>query len=108
MFVGRNSAYLRDPALAQAALQRWAVSDDAAFDAQCIAHVLDHGLAEHLYPAHLLKSWTAVRDEIGLGVPGATAQALRAAVNRLFGARFKQRHAMRTARQALGFDGKED
>ena len=108
MFVGRNSAYLSDTASAQAALQRWAVPDAAAFDAQCIAQVLDHGLAEHIYPAHLLKTWTAVRDEIGLGVPDATAQALRAAVNRLFGARFKQRHAMRTARQALGFVGKED
>ena len=84
--------------------------DDAMtdHDAARIAQVLDHGLAEHLYPAHLLKTWTAVRDEIGLGVPDATAQALRAAVNRRFGARSKQRHAMRTARQALGFVGKGD
>lgn len=94
--------------LGKAALQRWAVPDAATFAAQCIAQVLDHGLAEHLYPAHLLKTWTAVRDEIGLGVPDATALALRAAVNRRFGARFKQCHAMRTARQALGFVGKGD
>jgi nitrite reductase/ring-hydroxylating ferredoxin subunit len=108
MFVGRNSGYLSDASSAQATLQRWAVPDAAAFDAQCIAGVLDHGLAEYIYPAHLLKTWTAVRDEVALGVPDATAQTLRAAENRLFGARFKQRHVMRTARQALGFVGKED
>ncbi len=108
MFVGRNSGYLSDASSAQATLQRWAVPDAAAFDAQCIAGVLDHGLADYIYPAHLLKTWTAVRDELALGVPDATAQALRAAVNRLFGARFKHRHLMRTARQALGFVGKED
>ena len=56
----------------------------------------------YIFPAHLLKTWAAVRDEIALGVPDATAQALRAAVNRLFGARFKQRHVLRTAHQALG------
>lgn len=108
MFVGRNSGYLTEATTAQVALRRWAVPDAAAFDAQCIASVLDHGLAEYIYPAHLLKTWTAVRDEIALGVPDATAQTLRAAVNRLFGTRFKQRHLMRTARQALGFVGKED
>ena len=108
MFVGRNSGYL-DPAVpAAAALQRWAVTDAAAFDAHCRASVLDHGLALHILPAHLLKTWAAVRDEIALGVPRATAQALRAAVNRLFKARLKQRHVLRVAHQALGFVAKED
>ncbi len=108
MFVGRNSGYL-DPAVpAAAALQRWAVTDAAAFDAHCRASVLDHGLALHILPAHLLKTWAAVRDEIALGVPKATAQTLRAAVNRLFKARLKQRHVLRVAHQALGFVAKED
>jgi hypothetical protein len=31
-----------------------------------------------------------------------------AAVNRLLAVRFKQRHALRAAHQALGFVGKED
>ena len=108
MFVGRNTAYLLadDPALP--ALQRWAVADAAAFDAQCIARVLDHGMALYILPAHLLKTWAAVRDEIALGVPDAAADAMRAAVNRLFAARFKQRHVLRNARQALGFVARED
>ena len=108
LFVGRNSGYL-DPAVStDAALQRWAAPDVSAFDANCRATVLDHGLALHILPAHLLKTWAAVRDEIALGVPEATAQALRAAVKRLFAARFKQRHVLRGAHQALGFVAKED
>ena len=108
MFVGRNSGYLDAAMPAAAALQRWTVPDAAAFDAHCTATVLDHGLALHILPAHLLKTWAAVRDEIALGVPEATAQALRAAVNRLFAARLKQRHMLRVAHQALGFVAKED
>ena len=90
------------------ALRRWAVADAEAFDAQCIATLLDHGLALYIFSAHLLKTWTAVRDQIALGVPEATAQAMRAAVNRLFSARFKQRHVLRTAHQAVGFVARED
>ena len=108
LFVGRNSAYLSADDPAVPALQRWAVADAQAFDAQSTATVLDHGLALYIFPAHLLKTWAAVRDEIALGVPDATAQALRAAVNRLFAARFKQRHVLRTAHQALGFVARED
>ncbi len=108
LFVGRNSPYLAADDPAATALKRWAVADVPVFDAQCTATVLDHGLALYIFPAHLLKTWAAVRDEIALGVPDATAQALRAAVNRLFSARFKQRHVLRTAHQALGFVGRED
>ena len=108
LFVGRNTPYLAadDPALP--ALRRWAVADARAFDARCTATLLDHGLALYILPVHLLKTSIAVRDEIALGVPEATAQALRAAVNRLFGARFKQRHVLRTAHQAVGFVARED
>ena len=108
MFVGRNSGYLVADDAAQPALERWAVADAQAFDAQCRERLLDHGLAQYIYPAHLLKTWAAMHDEIALGVPDTTAQALRAAVNRLFAARFKQRHVLRTAHQALGFVAKED
>ncbi|HEY4958957.1 MAG TPA: Rieske (2Fe-2S) protein [Caldimonas sp.] len=108
LFVGRNSSYLAADEPGAPALQRWAVADAQAFDAQCTATLLDHGLALYILPVHLLKTWAAVRDEIALGVPDATAQALRAAVNRLFGARFKQRHVLRTAHQAVGFVARED
>jgi nitrite reductase/ring-hydroxylating ferredoxin subunit len=108
LFLGRNTPYLAAEDAAMPALRRWAVADAQAFDAQCVATLLDHGLALYILPVHLLKTWSAVRDEIALGVPEATAQALRAAVNRLFGTRFKQRHVLRTARQAVGFVARED
>ncbi|MEP7300169.1 MAG: Rieske (2Fe-2S) protein [Caldimonas sp.] len=108
LFAGRNTPYLVADDPAMPALRRWAVADAEAFDAQCIATLLDHGLAQYIYPVHLLKTSVAVRDEIALGVPDSTARALRAAVNRLFGARFKQRHLLRTARQAVGFVARED
>jgi hypothetical protein len=70
--------------------------------------VLDHGLAQYIFPVHLLKTWVAVRDQIALGVAEETAAAMRAAVNRLFAARFKQRHLLRTAQQAAAFVARED
>ena len=109
LFAGRNTPWLVADDPAMPALGRWAVADASAFDAECRARVLDHGLAQYIFPVHLLKTWAAVRDEIALGVADDTAQALRAAVNRLlFGARFKQRHLLRTARQAAGFVARED
>jgi hypothetical protein len=108
LFAGRNTPWLAADDPAMPALCRWAVADAPAFDAQCRARVLDHGLAQYIFPVHLLKTWAAVRDEIALGAADDTAQALRAAVNRLFGARFKQRHLLRTARQAAGFVARED
>ena len=108
LFLGRNTPWLAADDPAMPALRRWAVADAAAFDAQCAARVLDHGLAQYIFPVHLLKTWIAVQDQIALGVADDTAAALRAAVNRLFGARFKQRHLLRTARQAAAFVARED
>lgn len=65
-------------------------------------------MALYIHAVHLLKTWAAVRGEIALSVPDGTAQALRAAVNRLFSARFKQRHLLRMAHQAIGFVARED
>ncbi len=98
LFAARNAKYLRAPDQAGPVGMH---VDAALFDAQCIARLLDHGLAPHIFPAHLLKTWLAVRDEIRLGVAATTAAWLRAAVVQLFAARLKQRHVMRNAQQAL-------
>ena len=108
LFAGRNTPWLVADDAAVPALARWAVADAEAFDAECRERVLDHGLAQYIFPVHLLKTWNAVRDEIALGVDAATATVLRAALNRFFAARFKQRHLLRTARQAAAFVAKED
>ena len=108
MFVGRNSGYLDPGMTAQTAIREWAVTDEAAFHDRAIATIVDHGIGLPIFPAHWLKTWSAVRDEVAAGLPAGARSAMLAAVNRLLAVRFKQRHALRTAHQALGFVGKED
>jgi nitrite reductase/ring-hydroxylating ferredoxin subunit len=108
MFVGRNSGYLDPNLAAQKAIAEWAVADETAFHERAIATIVDHGMGLPILPAHSLKTWSAVRDEVAAGLPAGARAAMLAAVNRLLAVRFKQRHALRTAHQALGFVGKED
>jgi hypothetical protein len=108
MFVGRNSGYLDSGLAAEAAIREWGVTDDAAFPDRSIATIIDHGIGLPIFPAHRLKTWSAVREEVAAGVPDGERTAVLAAVNRLLAVRFKQRHVLRTVRQALGFIDKED
>jgi nitrite reductase/ring-hydroxylating ferredoxin subunit len=108
LFVGRNSGYLDPNMAAQTAIREWAVTDETAFHERAIATIVDHGVGLPIFPAHWLKTWSAVRDEVAAGLPASARTAMLAAVNRLLAVRFKQRHALRTAHQALGFVGKED
>ena len=108
MFVGRNSGYLDPGMAAQTVIQEWAVTDETAFHERAIATIVDHGIGLPIFPAHRLKTWSAVREEVAAGLPAGARTAMLAAVNRLLAVRFKQRHVLRTAHQALGFVGKED
>jgi nitrite reductase/ring-hydroxylating ferredoxin subunit len=108
LFVGRNSVYLDPNVPAQTAIREWAVTDEAAFHERAIAAIVDHGTGLPIFHAHWLKTWSAVRDEVAAGLPAGARVAMLAAVNRLLAVRFKQRHTLRTAHQALGFVGKED
>ena len=108
LFVGRNSGYLDKDMTGEAALRRWGVSDETAFDAGAMARIVDHGLGLPIFPAHWLKTWTAVRDESEAGAPAATRAAMLAAANRLLAVHFKERHALRTAHQAFEFVARED
>ena len=108
LFVGRNSGYLYANMAAQTAIAAWAVTDEAAFHERAIAAIVDHGIGLPIFAAHWLKTWSAVRDEVAAGLPAGARTAMLAAVNRLLAVQFKQRHALRTAHQALGFVAKED
>jgi nitrite reductase/ring-hydroxylating ferredoxin subunit len=107
MFVGRNSGYLDPNMSAKKALRKWTVSDEAGFHENAIAAIVDHGIGLPIFPAHLLKTWSAVRDEVAAGLPPTVATAMLAAVHRLLAVRFKQRHGLRTAHQALAFVRRE-
>ena len=63
MFVGRNSGYLDASLDAQAAIDRWAVVDETAFNQRAIATLVDHGIGLPILPAHWLKTWSAVSEE---------------------------------------------
>jgi nitrite reductase/ring-hydroxylating ferredoxin subunit len=108
LFVGRNSAYLDKNLSVEVAIRDWGVSDEAAFHERAIATIVDHGVGLPIFPAHWLKTWSAVRDEAEAGLPDHARAAMLAAVNRLLAVRFKERHPLRTARQALGFVARED
>lgn len=95
-FVARNQRYLRaEPAV------DYAVEDREAFHAAAYATCTDHGYADPIYSAHLVKTWLAVRNlERELGK--AAGDAALAGLNRLFGAKLKQKHVRRQVRESLG------
>ena len=107
LFVGRNTPYLESGTTTESALAAWLVEDPKSFDAQAPSQIIDHGLGLPIFAVHRLKTWLAVRDILALGAPPSTADSLRAAVRRLLWARFKERHALRAATQALRFVERE-
>jgi hypothetical protein len=85
----------------------WGVTDEVAFHERAMATIVDHGIGLPIFAAHWLKTWSAVRGEVAAGLPASARTTMLAAVNRLLAVHFKQRHALRTAHQALAFVGKE-
>jgi nitrite reductase/ring-hydroxylating ferredoxin subunit len=107
LFVGRNKSYLAAAPDPGSELERWSIADDSEFHRHAIATIVDHGVGLPIFPVHWLKTWTAVRDEVAMGLSPAARRAGLAAVNRLLAVRFKQRHSLRNAHQALGFVARE-
>jgi nitrite reductase/ring-hydroxylating ferredoxin subunit len=95
-FVGRNAAFLDRGLDAQA----WRVDDARAFFDEVRERLLDHGLREPIFACHLLKTARAVQAEWATASPGCRA-VLLAALNRFLHSPIKQKHALRTARQAI-------
>jgi nitrite reductase/ring-hydroxylating ferredoxin subunit len=95
-FAGRNRRYL-DLQLDEAP---WFVDDAEAFFAGAHERLLDHGLRDPIFSAHLLKTTQAVEEEL----PAASESCRRyllAGLNRFLNSPIKQKHARRLARQAI-------
>ncbi len=107
LFVGRNTPYLAAEMSPTAAMAGWQVADLEAFDNAARLGLVDHGLGLDIFSVHRVKTFLAVQQALADGVPPALAGALHAALNRLLAARFKQRHALRGARQALDMVSRE-
>jgi hypothetical protein len=91
-FVGRNKRFLLP--------EPESVEDSDGVFARAHEAVLDHGLSEPIFSAHLVKTLLAVEREIPHVSPGCARQ-LTAALGRFFAARIKEKHPLRTARQAI-------
>lgn len=103
-FFGRNSeAQDRSVTLAN-----WQVDDQQAFLDQSLDSLFDHSQFEYIVTAHLIKTVTAVGDELDNNPDGAWKPTLLAALNRFLHSPLKRRHSMRTANQALSFVAIED
>ena len=103
-FVGRNRRYL-DLELARSE-QEWAVSDPDGFGTDVRELLLDHGVREPIYAAHLVKTAQAVQEE----VPHASETGsyyLLASLNRFLHTPIKQKHIRRFARQAVALVGRD-
>jgi nitrite reductase/ring-hydroxylating ferredoxin subunit len=95
-FLGRNRPYL-DLGIDERA---WRVADADAFVAATHERILDHGMRDPIFSAHLIKPTAAVAEE----APHASAScraALLASLNRYLQSPIKQQHVRRLARQAI-------
>ncbi len=98
-FVGRNAAFVDHELDTDA----WRVTDARGFFAEGFVGLLDHGQAEYIVSAHLVKLLCAVQAEVEAAPEAAWGPDLLAAANRFLHSPLKRKHTARTARQALGF-----
>ena len=103
-FVGRNTGFT----LAEPQLASWRVGNRAAFEAEAIARIHDHGEDRYILSAHLLKTYLAAREEADAAASPETGEIVLAAINRFLHAGLKRKHVLRTAHQALEFVALED
>lgn len=95
-FAGRIKRFV-DP---NADVSPWLVRDHDAFLETARALVLDHDRSEPIFSAHLIKTMTAVEQELP-HVTASCREPLVGALNRFLNAPLKEKHPLRTARQAL-------
>jgi hypothetical protein len=99
LFVGRNVKY-QDFSLAEPT----SPTDVAAYFEGRFTSLLDHGQPEPIISAHLVKILFAAHQE---WTEGHDCTELVPGVERFFTTPPKRHHALRTARQAIHFVGKE-
>lgn len=96
-FLGRNAKYVN----ADQDVTEWAVDDPLAFAEAAVTGAIDHGQAEYIVAAHVMKLPTAVLEEIATRPKAPWAGVLAASLNRFLNSPLKRKHTLRTAHQAL-------
>ena len=96
LFLGRSGRYV-DLSVDQ---QSWQVDDQAGFLEAAFGLILDHGMRDPIFSAHLLKTTIAVEEEV-LAAGESAPPSLLASLNRFLHSPLKQKHVRRLARQAI-------
>ena len=95
-WAGRNRSFID----LETDTSAWRVTDADAFFADVTGRLLDHGMRDPIFSAHLLKTSVAVRSELA-GASESCQTALLAALNRFLNSPIKMKHVRRLARQAI-------
>lgn len=95
-FIGRNSAFIDR----EVQIRDWQVEDPAVFSAEVHHKLLDHGLRDPIFSAHVLKTSVAVQGELRYA-SASCREALLAGLNRFLNSPLKTKHVRRLARQAI-------
>ena len=98
-FVGRNADAVKPGNLEQ----EWGVADAEAFLNETFKSYFDHGVAEPIVTAHLVKLTTAVSEEIEAAPEAPLRGTLLAALNRLLKNPPRRPQVLRLATQAVEF-----
>lgn len=95
-FLGRNRKYI-DCDLNVEAFQ---VTDRDSFFTTVHEQLLDHGLRDPIFSAHLLKTTIAIEEELTIASESC-GETMLSALNRFLNSPLKQKHTRRLARQAI-------
>jgi hypothetical protein len=102
-FAGRNA----DAVVNEPLLEDWRVEDGGAFLESGFRKLFDHGVAEPIVTAHLVKLTTAIEEELE-GAPDAPwRETILAALNRLLSNPPHRPQVLRLATQAVDFVARE-
>ena len=95
-FLGRNSGFIDK----QVTADDWRVENPTEFFDQVHETMLDHGLRDPIFSSHLLKTSTAVEEELNFA-SDSCREALLMGLNRFLQSPIKTKHVRRLARQAI-------
>ena len=95
-FLGRNAKFV-DREIDR---KEWQVEEPSSFFADARDRLLDHGLRDPIFSAHLLKTSAAVEAELP-HVSDSCRDALLSGLNRFLHSPIKMKHVRRLARQAI-------
>ncbi|WP_420549197.1 Rieske (2Fe-2S) protein [Curvivirga sp.] len=103
-FVGRNKSYVD----ANQDVKKWHVPNPPVFFGEKFEALHDHGLFNYIVSCHLLKTLSALQEEISVQPDAEWAEEGLAALNRFFASEVKGKHVLRNAKQALSLVNAED